>query len=331
MQPQTYVTGGKSIDFYSSTDSKNMAMMTATRYAAGGDQYVKLILQAADDLTNGVNYSGHSNPMLVVSWDQYGRSAGAVDVINAALIVGGPSFSDISPAVAGNVYAGNDLYAVSNIITANGSAKIGNGAVIGSSSASPGYGDLRVGGGLYVGATTTDAAAGNVQITNDFISNNGGIGLGNSGFSPGQAQIIWDCRIAGSGLRPWDGTYHQAYAYVPLQNYISVYEGATWGGSSSGTAITLPSSVPYYAKAVVIYTEMDCNVIGAYITWSPGNSGTGLHHLTIYTHKNSGAGRDGVNQGIVAINSSTPRRIYYSHNAQGGTITQWTRIVGYFI
>jgi hypothetical protein len=307
-----------------------MAMITASRTSAGGDDYVYMVLQTTDDLTNGVNYSGHSNPRLAIGWDQFGGNQGVVSVGDAAFVVGSRSFSDIFPAVKGRIYSEGIIDAGGDFVTSTGNAKIGNGAVIGSSSASPGYGDLRVGGGIYVGSTGSDAATGNVQITGDFISNNGGIGLGNSGFNPGNGQIVWDARTSGAGLRPWDGgTYYQAYGYVPLQSYLSYVEGGTLtGGPTSGTAITLPTSVPYYAKAVSLIITLTCTAAGGWVTVGPGNSGNGLHHVSAY---HGAANQYGSQGGICAIDSANPRRLYRSHHAQGGTITYWLRITGYFI
>lgn len=219
------------------------------------------------------------------------------------------------------------LYATGRIRTAQGLNAIG--IYVGNTTTAPTTneirttGHVRVGGGLFVGSDTGSAK------DNDIVLE-GGIGNGKSWFSPTPGELMWDCRWASdAGMRPWDGgTYHEAYVYVPFPDTVSYVEAGNLTGSATGTAILWPSGIPSEARAIACYLDLSCTAANSWVSIGPANSGSGLYQLICRVET---ANRYNANNGIVAVNAATKRRMYRSHNAKGGTITYYLRATGVFL
>jgi len=258
-QPDPYVTGGKSIDFYSTTDSVIMAMITAYRTSAGGDDYVYMVLQATDDLTNGVNYSGHSNPRLAIGWDQFGGNQGMVSVGDAAFVVGSRSFSDIFPAVAGRIYtegiidAGGDVLSDGNII-ADLDLKTYSGLAVGQPADNPGTGEVRATGhiktdaGIYVGGRTGATGTGEVRATSH-IRTDGGMYIGSKTGSTSSGNLGMSGKILSS-----TAVGCKVYRTTNLSVASGSQTAITWNAEQwDSDGMFSPSSQYIYFKRTGIY------------------------------------------------------------------------------
>lgn len=296
---------------------------------------------AAQPTTNAFSYSS-------LQAHTYSSTYGAKSELWATDSLGGARIQAVTPAHtltgAGQILTSNHLNVnggglvvgsgIQGVAPSTGQGRFEGGLIVGNSTDSPSAGEvrttshIRTDGGIYVGNRTGTISNGKIQASGDIVANSG-MAFGNSGFNPGNHQLMWDCRGVSRGMRPWDGgTYYNAYVYVPLQNYISYVESGSWGGSLTGGGITWSSSIPYYAKALHISVNIKCTVAGGWVSLSPGNSGTGLYHLTTYAPV---ANKYNQNNGTIRVQGGQGRNMYRSYNAQGGTLTVTIRCLGYYM
>jgi hypothetical protein len=216
-------------------------------------------------------------------------------------------------------------------ISATNDIEAGSGLYVGNTGQSPATGNIqatshiRNNGGIYVGNIAGSVANGNLYATGDIVATSG-MAFGNSGFAPGNSQLRWDARrsISGGGFRPWDGsTYYNAYAYIPLQSKITIFNGVSRSGTSSEWIDM--TSIPYDCKAVQVRIVLPPNANGG--DYAVSATSGDIDHVAV--HRDATYYAD-IN-GIVAINASTARRIYGRWSDGGSALSVYLFIIGYFI
>lgn len=123
---------------------------------------------------------------------------------------------------------------------------------------------------------------------------------------------------------------YTAYAYVPLQSYVT-FSSATLTVSDSSGTIFQANNVPAATKAVNLRIFAKGTNAGDWVCWGPGNTTNETkYHAPCYVLEDGNVDYNGINA-IVAINSGTAQRLYRTCQVTSGQVVYSTLIIGYFI